>query len=86
MKRIGTIGIIVEDRNEVHFVQDVLTEFSGSILGRMGIPDKEDGISVIAIIVKDTNEKISALCGKLGNIKNVSVKSALSAKILQEGN
>ena len=82
MKRIGTIGIVVEDRTQVNLVQETLTEFSGGILGRMGIPDKEDGVSVIALIVKDTNERISALCGKLGNIKGVTVKSALSAKII----
>ena len=39
MKRIGVIGIVVEDRIVVSDVQNLLSEFSEIILGRMVIPD-----------------------------------------------
>ncbi|MCI7530879.1 MAG: TM1266 family iron-only hydrogenase system putative regulator [Eubacteriales bacterium] len=79
MKRIGVIGIVVEDRIVVSDVQNLLSEFSEIILGRMGIPDRESGISAISLIVKGSVEEISALTGKLGKIRNISVKSALTS-------
>ena len=78
MKRIGVIGIVVEDRIVVSDVQNLLSEFSEIILGRMGIPDRESGISAISLIIKGSVEEISALTGKLGKIRNISVKSALT--------
>ncbi len=78
MKRIGVIGIVVENRSVVSDVQNLLSEFSEIILGRMGIPDRESGISAISLIVKGSVEEISALTGKLGKIRNISVKSALT--------
>ena len=78
MKRIGVIGIVVENRSVVSDVQNLLSEFSEIILGRMGIPDRESGISAISLIIKGSVEDISALTGKLGKIRNISVKSALT--------
>ena len=78
MKRIGVIGIVVEDRSVVSDVQNLLSEVSEIILGRMGIPDRESGISAISLIIKGSVEEISALTGKLGKIRNISVKSALT--------
>ena len=43
----------------------------------MGIPDKATGINTISLIVSGDTEKISALCGKLGRIEEVNVKSAV---------
>lgn len=45
----------------------------------MGVPDKESGISAISVIVKGTNEQISALTGKLGKLNDVYVKSAVTS-------
>ena len=83
MKRIGVIGIVVEDRSVVSDVQNLLSEFSEIILGRMGIPDRESGISAISLIIKGSVEEISALTGKLGKIRNISVKSALTGVDLE---
>lgn len=78
-KRLGVVGIVVEDRASVPEVQNVLSSFSDLILGRMGIPDRDSGFSAISLVVKGTVEEISSLTGKLGVIKNVSVKSALTS-------
>lgn len=77
MKRIGVVGIVVEDRHVVLGVQEVLSSFNHIIIGRMGVPDRESGINAISIIVKGTVEEISALTGKLGRL-GVAVKSALT--------
>ena len=59
----------------------LLHEYSHIIIGRMGIPYREKGLNVISIIVDGTNDDIGALSGKLGKIKGLSVKSALSKNI-----
>ena len=77
MKRIGVIGIVVKGNREVvPDMQKVFTEFSDIIIGRMGIP--KDGISTIALIVEGSQERVSALTGKLGRLNELYVKSAMT--------
>ena len=76
--RIAVIGIIVNNRAEAaEKVNETLSSFAGIIVGRMGIPYKEKGLSVISIIVDGTNDEIGALSGKLGKLKDIKVKVAL---------
>ncbi len=77
-RRLGVIGIVVENREFVSMVNQVLSENASIIIGRMGVPYKEKDVSVISLIVDGTTDQIGALTGKLGNIKNVTVKSALN--------
>jgi putative iron-only hydrogenase system regulator len=79
-KRIGVVGIVVEDLESANAVNSILHDYSEIIVGRMGIPYREKGISVISIIVDGTTDEISAMTGKLGKIKSVSVKSAMAKK------
>ena len=79
-KRIGVIGIVIEDTSQIAEVNRLLHEYSHIIIGRMGIPYRERSLNVISVIVDGTNDDIGALSGKLGKIKGLSVKSALSKK------
>lgn len=80
MKRIGVIGIVLkQDRETALAIQNLLSSFSDIIIGRMGVPDAESGISTISVIVKGTNEQISALSGRLGKLNEVYVKSAVTS-------
>jgi putative iron-only hydrogenase system regulator len=77
--RIAVIGIVVNNREEsAKKVNDVLSNYGELIVGRMGIPYKERGISVISVIVDGSNDEIGALTGKLGNINGIKVKVALT--------
>ncbi len=77
-KRLGVVGIVVEDLSAAEEVNTVLHEFARAIVGRMGLPYRERGVSIISIIVDGTGDDISALTGRLGRIKHVSVKTALA--------
>lgn len=77
-KRIGVVGIIIENRSKSSEVNEILHKYAEIIVGRMGIPYKERDVSVISIIVDGTTDEISAMTGKLGNIKDVQVKTALA--------
>ena len=77
-KRLGVVGIVVEEISAAEDVNGVLHEFSNVIVGRMGVPYRERGVSIISIIVDGTGDEISALTGRLGRIQRVSVKTALT--------
>ncbi len=74
--RVAVIGIIVENTDSAEKVNTVLHEYSGHIIGRMGIPYREKNISIISIAMDAPQDEISALCGKLGRVNGVSVKAA----------
>lgn len=85
MKRIGVIGIVVSDPHGISVaVQEILSDFSDIIVGRMGVPIKENCIAAMSVIVKGENERISALAGKLGRLEKVNLKSALTSMEIEE--
>ena len=77
-KRIGVIGIVIENREAVPRVNQILSEHAEMIIGRMGLPYREKDIAVISLIVDGSTDKLGALTGKLGNLPQVTVKSALT--------
>lgn len=76
-KRMGFIGILVEDLSAADAVNDALSQHATLIVGRMGIPYRDRGVSVISLVVDGTNDEVSALTGTLGRIPGISVKSML---------
>lgn len=78
-KRVGFVGIIIEDRKKAaHEVNDLLSEYGEIIVARVGLPYKERHCSVITLIVDATTDELGSLTGKLGALPGVSVKSALT--------
>ena len=76
--RVAVISIIIEDPESVQAVNDLLHQYSEFIIGRMGIPYREKGISIISIAMDAPQDKISALSGKIGRLSDVSAKAAYS--------
>ena len=54
------------------------------IIGRMGIPYRDKGISIISIAIDAPQDVISTLSGKIGRLKGVSVKTAYSNVVSKE--
>ena len=78
-KRVGFVGIIIEDRlKNAERVNNILTEFGELIVARVGIPYKKRNRFVITLIVDATTNELGAFTGRLGNIDGVLVKSALA--------
>ena len=76
--RVAVISIIVEDNNSIETVNQLLYDARDHIIGRMGIPYREKGISIISIAIDASQDIISALSGKIGRLKGVSTKTAYS--------
>ena len=49
--RVAVIGIIVEESSSVERLNDILHEYGAYIVGRMGIPYRSKGISIISIAI-----------------------------------
>ena len=77
--RLGFVGIVVEQRFRAEEVNRALAQYGSIISGRIGVPDAESGRAVIGLIVRGTNDQIGAMTGRLGNIPDVTVKSAMMA-------
>lgn len=77
--RLGVIAIVIEkDHAQASNVQAILSSYASIIVARMGVPDVENNVSVISLIVRGSVEDISALTGKLGRLPSVTVKSAIT--------
>ncbi|MBE5972836.1 MAG: iron-only hydrogenase system regulator [Lachnoclostridium sp.] len=76
--RVALIGIIIENPESVEKMNSLLHEFSSYIIGRMGVPYREKGISIISVVMDAPMNKISSLSGKLGMLEGVSTKTIYS--------
>ena len=79
--RVAVMSIIVEEPSSVVQLNNLLHEYNQYIFGRMGIPYREKQISVISVAIDAPQDTISALSGKIGKLKGVSVKTAYSGVI-----
>ncbi len=76
--RIAVISIIVENMSISESLNSLLHEYGAYIVGRMGIPYRNKGVSIISVVMDAPNDIISALSGKLGMLKEISVKTVYS--------
>ncbi|OQY09437.1 MAG: CopG family transcriptional regulator [Fusobacteriia bacterium 4572_132] len=76
-KRLATLSIFMKNRKDVEKVNKIISGFSEMVVSRMGIPYKKKGIAIIVLILDGTTDEIGALSGKLGNLKEIMVKTAM---------
>lgn len=76
--RVAVIGIIVEKKESVEALNNILHEFADYIIGRMGLPYPKKKINCITVIIDAEQNVINSLCGKLGRVDGVSSKAAFS--------
>lgn len=82
--RVAVMSIIVENPISVEMLNKLLHENGNYIIGRMGIPYREKGISIISVALDAPQNVLSALAGKIGNLEGVSVKTAYSNVVSEE--
>lgn len=76
--RVAVIAIILEEGDAIDELNQLLHGAREYIVGRMGIPYRQKGISIISIAIDAPQDVISALSGKIGRLKGVTVKTAYS--------
>ena len=82
--RVAVMSIIVENSGAVEQINALLHEYGEHIVGRMGIPYRKRGISIISIALDAPQNTIATLSGKIGNLSGVSVKTAYSGVFTNE--
>ncbi|MFO8054073.1 MAG: hypothetical protein R6U19_02800 [Bacteroidales bacterium] len=87
-KRIGTVIILVRDKQVIAGLNQMISEHSDIVIGRQGIPffNKDKEISLISLVIYGDVDSLGSLTGKLGRLRGVSVKSALLKNTESEKN
>ena len=76
--RVAVTSIIIEDPASIQAMNEILHQYGEYIIGRMGIPYREKGISIVSIAMDAPQDVISAMTGKIGRLNGVSAKTAYS--------
>lgn len=81
LKKIAMICAILDEPNlcQKEF-NEVISKYQHMVKGRMGIPFDDEHVAAICVTIVGEPDEINALTGKLGNIPNVQVKTAISKK------
>lgn len=77
--RVAVMSIIVENPDTVQRLNEILHEYGEYIIGRMGIPYRMKKIHIISIAIDAPQDTISALAGRIGSLKGITVKTAFSS-------
>ncbi|MCR5589390.1 MAG: hypothetical protein K6F72_07225 [Bacteroidales bacterium] len=77
-KRIGTITILIRDREAATSVNRLLSEHADIILCRQGLPFHDRPVAVISLIVEGSVDSINALTGMLGRVQGVECKAVVT--------
>lgn len=81
MKRIVAITAILENpKQSQQEFNTIVSTFKGIVKGRLGLPLDNEGIAVVSLVVVGVLDEINNLTGKLGNLPDVQVKTAISRK------
>ena len=76
--RVALISIIVEQDDAIEELNTLLHEARQYIIGRMGIPYRAKGISIISIAIDAPQDVINALSGKIGRLDGIGAKTVYS--------
>lgn len=79
-ERIGSILILVEQKDEVFKLNQIISNHSDIIIGRQGIQIREKGRNIISLVLEGTTDQLGSLTGQLGLLKGIQVKSILLKK------
>ena len=78
--RIAVMSVIVEDRESAESLNRLLHNYGNYIIGRMGLPYEKKKLSLMSVALDAPENIISELAGKVGNLPNISVKTAYAKR------
>ena len=76
--KVAVVAVVVEDRDSVERLNEILHDYADYIIGRMGIPYRAKKINIISVVVDAPHDVISAWSGKIGNLKGVTARTVYS--------
>ena len=73
--RVAVMAVIVRREESVAALNDLLHQYGGYIIGRMGVPYRERGVNIISVALDAPGDVISALSGKIGRLPGITTKT-----------
>ena len=73
--RVALVAIIVREDAQVTELNELLHQYGGYIVGRMGVPYRVRGVNIISVAVDAPADVISAMSGKLGKLPGITAKT-----------
>lgn len=78
--RVAVIAMMIENEDSSEKINALLHAYANYVIGRMGIPYREKGLSVITVVLDAPANVISALSGKLGRLNGITSKVVYSCQ------
>ena len=63
--------------NNAGAVNTIISDFGRLVIGRMGVPYRERGVSIISLLVDGDTDELGAMTGRLGNLPGVRLRTLL---------
>ncbi|HCT31063.1 MAG TPA: CopG family transcriptional regulator [Bacteroidales bacterium] len=76
-KRLGAALILIENRDSVNKLNQILSAHADVIIARQGLPLQGRSVSVISLVLEGTSDELSALTGPIGKLDGVQVKTLM---------
>lgn len=73
--RVAVLAIIVKNQDSVTRLNELLHQYGGWIIGRMGVPYHSRGVNLISVAMDAPSDTISALSGKIGRLPGITAKT-----------
>lgn len=73
-KRYGNALIAVQNKLAVTKLNELIGSYSGLVVARQGIPQANESLNLISLILYGNMQQINALAGKLGRLDGIIVK------------
>lgn len=78
--RVAVISIIVEKKDRIRELNQLLHDYGGYVIGRMGVPYPAKDVSIICLAMDAPQDIINTLTGGLGKLEGVTAKAAYSKR------
>lgn len=76
-KRIGSVLILLQDKQSAPQVNSIISNHSSIIIGRQGLPVNNSIWAIISLVLEGTTDQIGSLTGQLGRVEGVEIKSVV---------
>lgn len=76
-KRIGAALIMLENRESIGQLNQIISAHADIIVGRQGIPLSGRNVNIISLVLEGSSDQIGALTGPIGQLSGVQVKTLM---------
>lgn len=73
--RLAHVAVMVRDRESVERVNALLSACGRYVVGRMGLPYPNKGVSIISVVLDAPADVTNTLTGRLGALDGVTAKA-----------